>query len=242
MKNLINAAVMIVAALMILSGVTGCMESKENKELYNAIEQLTEDNTKISIQNAKMLLEQKYDMPFEAEKIGNRLDRDTVSLFMHPVSRPDICFMATLDNGNMTCSDNLIKRIVGKSISDPLTNELGESGIEISCSAYILSDDDSAETNTDIEIKEYFERYHADTVMLYMAISGESSQDNDEKVKSVCRELAEQFGASTVLNAFYITGEFEACAQEMSHNPELSSSWFDRFRPAAELSAAFEQN
>lgn len=218
------------------------MESKENIELYNAIEQLTEDNTETSVLNARMLLEQKYNMPFEVEKIGNRLDRDTVSLFMHPVSQPDLCFTATLNNGNMTCNDNLIKRIVGKSISDALTYALAESGIFTSCSAYILSDDDSAETNTDIETKEFFERYHADTVMLYMAINGRPSPDVNEKVESVCREFAEHNGVSTVLNAFYIIGDFDACTQAMAHNPEMSSSWFDSYHPVAELSAAFEQN
>lgn len=239
MKYLARRIIALILLSLLLLGETGCMNAQKNKELFEDLKQLVQDNNEVSVSNAKALLEQKYNKKFEVKKIGDRLDRETVALLVYPQDNPELFFSARLNNDEMVCYDNYIKRIVGRNISLELAAELEQSEITSSCAVRLMSDDESNESNTEIETEEFFDRYNVDGMMIYLIINGEPSSIVQDKISSVCETLADKYDVTVALDAYFIAEDYDACVQALNENAEVSSSWFSFYHPADSFSCSF---
>lgn len=239
MKYIAGRILALILLAILLLGEAGCMNAQENKELFEDLKQLVQDNNEVSVSNAKALLEQKYNKKFEVKKIGDRLDRETVALLVYPQDNPELFFSVRLNNDEMVCYDNYIKRIVGRNIASELASELEQSEITVSSAVYLMSDDDSNETNTEIETEEFFGRYNVDGMMMYMIISGDSSNIVPDKISSVCEALADKYNVTVALDAYFIAKDYDACAQALNENSEVNSSWFSFYNPAGSFGGSF---
>ncbi len=229
--------IIVVLTLICMLGVTACMNEEMN-QFVDDMKNVIEDNTKASVSNAQELLSQKYGMSFEADKIGNRLDTGTADLLMHPVSQPELFFKATVNNEEMTCNDNLMRRIISAKLSRELCDELSDKGVKAYATLRMMSDDDTSETDTEISVEDYFEKYNVTVVTVYMIADGEADETTETLLKASCDGMKQRHGVKVALRCCFISRDYHACEEEMKKNADINSSWFDSYSVTSELEYA----
>lgn len=211
------------------------MSEKDLQQFAEDMGKVIGENTDLSISNAKLLLEQKYGMSFEAKKIGDRLDKDTADLYMYPETMPNLIFKAVVNNETMECSDNLIRRIVGASISKEFAEEMAKKNIELYACSVFICDDDSEEKDIHIPAEEYFEKYNAQGMMFYAIVNGVGDDSSDNVLKKMCNSLSQNYHLTVALNAYYLSDNYNSCKTELSQTLNVSSTWFKLYEPTREL-------
>ena len=242
LNRLIKAAGTMLLIILIMTGVTGCMNEEQYSQLIEDMKKVVDDNTESSVLNAKKLLSQKYGIEFEAVQIGNRLNKDTSDLLMYPADNPDLYFIATVNNNTMECNDNLVKRAVAQKISAQLYDNLKDEGMDTCSAIRILSDDDKNESNIDISPEEFFELYNVDGLMIYLIISANDSEFSENTIRNSCKKIKEKYGVNVAVNSYLIKDNFMQCREAMIKNPDISSTWFEKYHPVSESVFSVNQN
>ena len=220
------------------------MVDEEIRCLMEDGKQIIEENTNNTVETAKKLLGQKYGLDFEVLAIGNRLDRETADLIVVAEDDPDRCFKAVVNNDIPKCSDNYVRRCVGIRLRDELVGMLKENGAEAYCIVKLLSEDDSDETDTEISIEEYFERYQVSGMLIYMMApsSQEGGSPTPQTIKAACDALHDRYRVTVTLWCYYIIGDYEKCKQGFLRNPDVGAGYFDFFEtePAFSYAAKYD--
>ena len=84
-------------------------------------------------------LNAKHNEEFEAEYIGNRIDTNSATLYVHPKDTSKLMFKAVIDNdGNVT--DDYVSNIIIYQIENDIVDEFSKIGIDCAVDGSIISD------------------------------------------------------------------------------------------------------
>lgn len=236
MKRVLSVFSLLVAFMALMNGVTGCMDEKEYQQYLSDMGQVIDQNTELSVANAKSLLEQKYGISFETKKIGNRLNRDTTDLFMAPETNPDTVFKAVVNNEAPECSDSFVRRCVGAELSKVFCDALSKDGINSYGSLHLLINaDDSNETNYEIPAEEYFDKYQTRGMMLYLIVRSPKEKNTVSLIKKECDDFSKSYHVTVALNAYFLEDGYSECREKLMETPDITSTWFSKYNPTDEL-------
>ncbi|WP_148037816.1 hypothetical protein [Lysinibacillus halotolerans] len=106
-------------------------------------------------------LEDKYGIKFEVSSIGGRSRRGgsgTVQTYVYPQNDETLHFNAiTTKEGEL--KDDYIGRIISENINEEIKGEMDGVELQTSTNMFYLSANDKEETNLDITLAEYVEKY-----------------------------------------------------------------------------------
>ncbi|MEK9199593.1 hypothetical protein [Ureibacillus sp. FSL E2-3493] len=106
-------------------------------------------------------LEDKYGFKFEVSSIGGRSRRGgsgTVQTYVYPQNDETLHFNAiTTKEGEL--KDDYIGRIISENINEEIKGEMDGVELQTSTNMFYLSANDKEETNLDITLAEYVEKY-----------------------------------------------------------------------------------
>lgn len=206
------------------------MTDEEIRSLTEKSKQIIDDETALAIETASEKLALKYGEDFKAFLIGDRLDRPTSKIAFEAENSPEVTFSAEINTDTGECTDDYVRRCIGKKLGDELAEKLKKDTAS-ACAVKLISDDDREETAADMSVTEYFEKYHVTGMLIYM-IAPSQGDDKDalsDKIKRACDELGEQYDMTVVLYCCFIVDRYEHSAEKMRKFPFINSGAFDFF-------------
>lgn len=176
-------------------------------------------------------LSEKYNKTFVALKIGDRFNTDKAKLYLHPEGREDLIFTAWIDKESRQVEDTYIRRCVEMQVEDKLVAAAGATAKDCGFSAVLMCDDTSEETDANISLAAFAEKYSVTGIVVYVPVrAGAANEATLKGVVSAMESLHHELGADVSVLLYAIDdGGFESCVSDMKQNPNLTSTWFDTY-------------
>lgn len=185
------------------------------------------------------LLQKKYDQEFKATHIGGRYgtaNNDTVTTYVHPVDNENLVIKAVIDKNGELKSDNYIPRLISDSLNHILKKELGAAGIESESNTVVMDADSSSETNSDISLEEYVNKYKPRYFSADMIVK-ETANVTPETFEKALQEVYKA-GLNTTfqVNIHVISkDDYEACLKKFLEQSEISDSMYVDYEVVDEM-------
>lgn len=197
------------------------------------------DMDKQQAADVEKLLQKKYDQEFKATHIGGRYgtaNNDTVTTYVHPVENENLVIKAVMDKNGELESDNYISRLISDSLNQILKKELGAAGIESESNTVVMDADSSSETNPDISLEEYVNKYKPRYFSADMIVK-ETNNVSPETFEKALQEVYKA-GLNTTfqVNIHVISkDDYEACLKKFLELSEISDSMYVDFEVVDEM-------
>lgn len=187
--------------------------------------------TTATVNEAARRLKDKYGCEFVADKIGDRFNRDTSTIYFHQKDDIFVPFIAKINKATNETTDNYVRRIVATKVGIEIETSLMMKNIETAAFVLLYGDSSVDETELDISVEEYFSRYNVEKIFIYLALNDENiragfSSDFINEFVS----LSARFGKKIVVFGFFIGEDFEQCKTDLRLSPKVSDAWFDFYK------------
>lgn len=126
------------------------------------------------------LLEEKYGEVFVIEKIGNRLNTNSVTTYCRSEKRNDVIFEATMDVSSESISDNYINRIIGKELETLIVSTLSNNGVNVQPYVSIYNPK-GMPTDPSVTLAGFVPQYQPEMFIVNMIISDELKDPENSK-------------------------------------------------------------
>lgn len=197
------------------------------------------DMDKQQAADVEKLLQEKYDQEFKATHIGGRYgteNNDSVTTYVHPVDNEKLVVKAVMGKNGELESDNYIQRLISDSFNQILKKELGTTGIESESNTVVMDVDSSSETNPEISIEEYVNKYKPKYFSADMIVE-ETANITPEIFEKALQEVYKA-GLNTTFQVnihVILKDDYEACLKKFLEQTEISDSMYVDFEEVDEM-------
>ena len=157
-------------------------------------------------------LNAKYNEKFEAEYIGNRIDTNSATLYVHPKDTPKLMFKAVIDNdGNVT--DDYVSNIIIYQIENDIVDEFSKIGIDCAVDGSIISDV-SEETDKSLSVNEFADKHNIEDI--YFKIVFYDKSISKEKMLLTFKNISQKYSFGLLINSYFLsTDKYLKCAKKL---------------------------
>lgn len=216
------------------------MTEEEYLQIMKDAEAVIQESTAETIEKTVELLSMKFGCDFEVVTIGNRLNKDTADVVLHPDFDDSLTFKAVINTKTSECEDDFVDRAVGREYVGELTKDLEEKGLISSATAILYSDSTEKETDYHISAGDFADKYHLSKIHFYWMLDGSCvTQDTAFLITEACKQLAEKYHCDVTVSGYVIGSSFQKCAREISLNVSVSKTAFRDYDVKAEFLFAF---
>ena len=183
-------------------------------------------------------LEDRYGVKFIATHIGDRLDRDTAKLFVHPEDNSEIVFTVITDpEGNI--QEDYVDNLVLYQIETAVQDAFRERGFECAANG-ALPEDDLDETDTSLTPDAFFKKHSIPAILLHLALNGPGS--DAETIVAVLEQASERFGVNMAVKGYVLEGDaFAGCREDFVTYPTCTDDQIRKYSPSAVFSTMFRK-
>ena len=223
MKKRVLQTVSLLLLLFTMLAAGGCMSS----------------TTEIA-KKAKELLSVKYGCDFEAVTVGNRFNKDTADVVLHPSFDESLTFKAVINTKTLECEDDFVDRAVGRDYSSELTKDLENKGLTSFAVAVLYSDNTEKETDYRISAGDFADKYHLSKIHFYWMLDDSCITHNTaDLIVTVCKELSEKYNCNVSVTGYVINSSFQKSAAEIALNVSVSETSFRDYDVGARFLFAY---
>lgn len=182
-------------------------------------------------------LEAKYGEKFVATHIGDRWNKPTATLYVHPESNSEIVFSAIIDHsGNVT--DDYVCNIMMHSIEISLQKAFNDVGIQSAANAVIVKNDIdiTEESNTNIQINDFAVKYGVKDIFVKLIF--DSNTADASKIVSVLEKISRTYKFGLTVQGYILNTEaFEKCVSDFRTYPSVSPTHIETYMPLCQFSS-----
>ena len=163
-------------------------------------------------------LNAKYNEKFEAEYIGNRIDTNSATLYVHPKDTPKLMFKAVIDNdGNVT--DDYVSNIIIYQIENDIVDEFSKIGIDCAVDGSIISDV-SEETDKSLSVNEFADKHNIEDIYFKIGFYDESI--SKEKMLLTFKNISQKYSSGLLINGYFLsTDKYLKCAKKFDGDNKI---------------------
>lgn len=210
---------------------------ENNQEIMAALNELQaeiNEKSEETVDIALAELEKKYNCDFEIKKIGNRMNTNSTTMYSSAIDNPDVVFSVKLDKETNEIIDDYSSRLVCSVIEEDVNSSIKEN---TACSVLLYGADSNDETNINIDVHSYVNKYNVESAFVYLAVNKyDIDNDTPQNLISAVNDLSQKFGISFVLSVHIIGDKFELCKADIKNNPDINNTWFDSYEPSGNFS------
>lgn len=176
------------------------------------------------LQIAEEALTEKYGLNFEPLPIQ---ESKTELVF---VDNNDLCFTVIVDNQGYV-DDNYINRIIADSLSKDISSCFSDLSIDACCFTIISSDDYSNETDVNISIEEFNQKYNIKDVKVYVPMRSSDLTNAllNNAINKLC-VISKDKEIEMAVSFIAMDGEsYNTCALDMESTAVVNDKWLDRY-------------
>lgn len=180
------------------------------------------------------LLNEKYGIDFKVTHIGGRYgtaNNDTVSTYAHPTDNERLSFKAVMyKNQGGLVSDGFIPRLMSNSINQILQKELQKQGIESESHTFMMGANSSSETNPDISLEEYLQKYQPEYLSGDLVVKHQPDM-TPELFEDALQTLYSAIGNRYYQVRVYVISEdnYGECSENFRKTFDVSEQWFNDY-------------
>lgn len=214
MKKIIMKVGLIIMALTTMVTMNAC--SKINNDTANDV---------------CTALSEKYGESFVAVKIGDRFNTDSAKLYVHPADNETLVFSARINKDSGEVEDNYIRAIIASELKGKIKEHLASYQVPCELNVSLLCHDTSDETNTNISVEDFSEKYSLSGITVYLPVKSSFLAENTvEDIVAAFKKTNDAMGINVSAMVYSISDEqFDACVKDMSSYPDLTNTWFDSY-------------
>ena len=149
------------------------------------------------IQYAKSANE-KYNEEFEAEYIGNRIDTNSATLYVHPKDTSKLMFTAVINDGNVT--DDYVSNIMTYKVQNDIVESFNKYNIDCAVDVEIVTDI-KPEINTNLSIEEFVKKHNV-SGMYVKAIYCDDNISKEQLVR-IFKNISKSYSFKLVINGYF---------------------------------------
>ncbi len=174
------------------------------------------------------LLNEKYGEEFKSVKIGNRINTGTTTLYCSKADSEDRLFEVVYNSANDEIEDKYIQTMVNYDFADEFESEMAKYDVEVVCTVTSKSDDSSAETNVDVSLDEYIQKYNVRRFFVRAAADESCINEQwcEEFIKCVI-DLNTKYNTKINVIVFPMeSGRFNECQNDVIAEVEPGNDWY----------------
>lgn len=173
-------------------------------------------------------LNEKYNEEFEAEYIGNRIDTNSATLYVHPKDTPKLMFTAVIDNdGNVT--DDYVSNIMTYKVQNDIVESFNKYNIDCAVDVEIVTDI-KPEINTNLSIEEFVKKHNV-SGMYVKAIYCDDNISKEQLV-TIFENISKSYSFKLVINGYFFDIEnYRQCSQKFDTYPSYGDTLIKRYNP-----------
>ena len=174
------------------------------------------------------LLNEKYGEEFKSVKIGNRLNTGTTTLYCCNINSEERLFEVVYNLDNADINDNYIKTMLNYDFADEFEAEMAKYDVDVACTVTSKSDDSSAETNVDMSLDEYIQKYNVKRLFVRAAV--DETQINEQWCEDFIKgviDLNNKYNTKINVIVFPMeSGKFNECQKDVIAEVEPGNDWY----------------
>lgn len=176
------------------------------------------------------ILAEKYGEPFEAVRIGDRLNTGSAKLYIRPENNKEMMFIATIDKNTGDVKDDYVSEKVVYQLKKEIIKNFEQESISVNARCMIINQDSHEIETGEYTPIELINKCGFDHYTVYLVVDNKNI--SAEKIQETLIRVNKEVEAKIlVIGYIFDTANFKSCSEQMDVLLEMSTTMIEKYSP-----------